>query len=136
MAEELGMEFLPKLNHTPSYSPIKDEKFVGDYLKIGKNVKFDVNYQNANFKPCGQLWFSPQINWDGKLLGCCVNRYGDFGNVFEKGLKKALKGEKYRYAKKMVLGKVKPREDIPCYNCKYFNNIKNRNNSIKNDIII
>ena len=75
-----------------------------------------------HFATCHQLWISPQINWDGKLLGCCINQKDDFGNVFELGLKECLRGKKYVYAKKMLLGKVGPRKDIPCYDCKYYKN--------------
>lgn len=38
---------------------------------------------------------NPQINWDGKLLGCCLNFWGDFGgNAFEQGLERILTSEK------------------------------------------
>jgi len=75
---------------------------------------------------CYQLWDSPQINWDGKLLGCCVNRKKDFGNVFEEGLENCLKSEKYIYAKNMLKGKVRPREDIPCFDCPNFERIRSK----------
>ena len=40
---------------------------------------------------CRQLWIEPQINFDGAVLGCCVNTWGSFGeNAFEVGLKRAL----------------------------------------------
>jgi len=71
-------------------------------------------------RPCNQMLISPQINWDGKLLGCCVNRRLDFGNVFKEGLEECLKGEKYQYAKKMLVNKCKPRKDIPCSSCLYY----------------
>ena len=66
---------------------------------------------------CNSLWFLPQINWDGKLLGCCVNIYSDFGNVFESGLEKCLGSEAYTYAQKMLLGLAKTRDDIACSKC-------------------
>jgi hypothetical protein len=73
--------------------------------------------------PCAQLWDSPQINWDGKLLGCCVNKYGDFGNVFEQGLREAVRTERYTYAKQMVVGRKPGRPDIPCFHCKVYQRI-------------
>jgi len=122
MAQELGMKFRPKFNWNQSYSPVKNNRFVSEESGFGVTTKkeFKQKTKIEAFAPCQQLWISPQINWDGKLLGCCVNRYGDFGNVFEKGLKECLKSEKYIYAKKMILGKVKPRKDIPCYDCHYY----------------
>ena len=70
---------------------------------------------------CHQLWSDPQINWDGRLLGCCCAE-GDFGvNVFKKGLLKALGARNLRYAKLMVQGKVKGRgrkaRSTPCFGC-------------------
>jgi Iron-sulfur cluster-binding domain len=57
--------------------------------------------------PCQDMWLSPQISWDGKMLGCCVNVWGDYGNVFESSLDECLTSEKYRYAQKMLLVKRK-----------------------------
>lgn len=118
-AEELGMVFTPSLNWNPSFSPIKDSEFVKRETGLGATSRdeFKEKYQvNLNAK-CKQLWESPQINWDGKLLGCCINVWSDFGNVFDSGLKNCLKSERYNYAKKMVLGKVPARKDIPCSKC-------------------
>lgn len=122
LAEELGMDFRPKLNHTPSFSPIKDKARVREVSGLGaaSRDEFAKQKKRAYSRPCSQLWSSPQINWDGKLLGCCANKFGDFGNVFELGLRAALEGERYRYAKRMVLGLVPPREDIACVRCKVY----------------
>ncbi len=122
MAHELDMEFRPKLNHTPSFSPVKDKARVRRETGIGaaNRDEFAQKKKRAYSRPCTQLWTSPQVNWDGKLLGCCANKFGDFGNVFDLGLKSAMDGERYRYAKRMVLGLVPPRADIPCVRCKVY----------------
>jgi MoaA/NifB/PqqE/SkfB family radical SAM enzyme len=121
-AAKLGMTFIPSFNWDPSFSPIKDREFVKRETGLGVSSReeFKEKYQvNLNAK-CKQLWQSPQINWDGKLLGCCVNLWDDFGNVFDSGLRNCLKSEKYNYAKKMLLGKVPAREDIPCTKCSIY----------------
>jgi MoaA/NifB/PqqE/SkfB family radical SAM enzyme len=122
MAAELGMNFRAKLNHTPSYSPIRDPEFVRreSGLGVASREEFKALHKRAYKRPCLQLWENPQINWDGKLLGCCINKFGDFGNVLEDGLQATLNGEKYRYAKKMVMGKLPPRNDIPCVKCNVY----------------
>jgi MoaA/NifB/PqqE/SkfB family radical SAM enzyme len=122
MAEELEMELRFKLNHTPKYSPIRDKERVVRLTGIGAASRDDYVRRSKRFysRPCMQLWDSPQINWDGKLLGCCANKFGDFGNVFELGLEPALAAEPYRYAQRMVLGLEPPREDLPCYRCKVY----------------
>jgi MoaA/NifB/PqqE/SkfB family radical SAM enzyme len=118
-AEELGMEFAPKLNHTPSVSPVKDEEFVRRASGLGaaSRSEYRETVQREYNAPCIQLWNEPQINWDGKMLGCCANKYGDFGNVFEEGLENVLTGPKFVRAKNVVLGRVSPREDDPCFGC-------------------
>jgi len=126
MAEELGMSFKPKLNYAPQNFPIKNPEFVKKESGLGVSSVKEYEEKNEElYSPaCLQLWTSPQINWDGKLLGCCVNHFGDFGNVFEEGFEKLLKSEKYQYAKEMVLGQKAPRENVPCTHCKRYQRVK------------
>jgi hypothetical protein len=138
-AKSLGMTFKTKLNWDNSFSPVEDKGFVmrEGGLAVVSRKEFKEKYKNEYKVPCTQLWKEPQINWDGKLLGCCVNRYSDYGNVFLSSLKKSLKGERYTYAKRMLLGKADPRNDIPCVQCQVFKNIQKLNlfDEIKNKII-
>lgn len=53
---------------------------------------------------CENLWNEPQINWDGRLLGCPCNCDFFAVNVFESGLDKALAHESYEYAKNAEAG--------------------------------
>ena len=71
---------------------------------------------------CRQLWLSPQINWDGKVLGCCHNNWQEFGgNAFADGLESSLKNsEKLVYARTMLIGKVPARDDVPCSRCEFY----------------
>lgn len=119
MAWELNMDFYLKLNYDTSFSPIKNidsvKKVSG--LKYISREDFRQKKNREYALPCTQFWLSPQINWDGKLLGCCMNIYSDFGNVFELGFENCLKSEKYVYTKEMLLGKVNARDDIPCTRC-------------------
>ncbi len=122
MAQSLNMTFQPRLNAYNVFSPVKDEETVKKDSGLLAASRKEFKEQNKRYwgLPCYQLWSSPQINWDGKLMGCCINGWGDFGNVFESGLKAALSSEKYTYAKKMLLGKVEERADIPCTTCPYY----------------
>ncbi len=126
MAAVLGMKFVPKLNWDPSFSPVINKEFVRKESGLGVASREEYSQKNQKnyILPCTQLWSSPQINWDGRLLGCCSNdNFGDFGvNVFKIGLENALKSEKYVYAKDMLSGKKPPRSDIPCSKCKYYLN--------------
>jgi len=122
MADELGMEFYPKLNYDAAYSPVQDAQAVkqASGLRYASRDEFRQGKSREYVVPCKQLWFSPQINWDGKLLGCCMNIWSDFGNVFDTGLENCLKSERYVYTKKLLMGKARAREDIPCINCYIF----------------
>ncbi|MBU0958230.1 MAG: glycosyltransferase [Nanoarchaeota archaeon] len=133
IAKDLDMSFITKLNYTPNYSPLKNIKIIKKYTKIKSTENKEKRIEKARMHglPCIQLWDSPQINWDGKLLGCCVNRWGDFGNILKTNLKKCINSEKYNYAKKMLLHQAPKREDIPCINCRYFKDNPDTKETIK-----
>ena len=125
MAKELNMTFKAKLNYSPKKFPIQNAEFVAAETGLGFAYinDFEEKEKKLYSPACLQLWTAPQINWDGKLLGCCVNHFGDFGNVFEEGLDKLLQSEKYIYAKKMLLGQVPDRKDIPCSLCSRYKKV-------------
>jgi MoaA/NifB/PqqE/SkfB family radical SAM enzyme len=122
MAARLDMTFAPRLNAYEEFSPVRDPETVKRETGLDAVSRFEFREKTKQYyaMPCDQLWFKPQVNWDGKLLGCCVNGWADFGNVFEDGFAELLKGEKYSYAKQMLLGKKGPREGIACTTCPYY----------------
>ncbi len=138
MAKNLNMIFFPKLNWDSRYSPIIDKESVRKNagLSFVTRDEFFQKFQKDYILECSQFWTSPQINWDGKLLGCCQNMWGDYGNVFEQGLIPCLQSEKYQYAKNLILGKVPPREDIPCIQCPTYKNNISLSPLTKKDIIL
>ena len=76
--------------------------------------------------PCMFLWSSPQINWDGQLLGCCECYDRNFGrNALHQRLIDTLNSPKLIYAKNMIQGKAPANPEIPCYNCKTYQEMKN-----------
>ena len=82
MAHDLRMDFRPKLSWDNTFSPIQDESLVRKEVGQGAATrdeylqKHGTSYGN---NLCHQLWEAPQINWDGKILGCARNFWGDFG---------------------------------------------------------
>jgi hypothetical protein len=55
------------------------------------------------------------------MLGCCANFWGDFGgNVFEDGLFKTINSGNMKHARNILLGKVEPKDGIPCTTCNYY----------------
>ena len=121
MAKELNMGFYPTFNSEPAYFPIKDKEFVRAQMGFKSMEEWEdrqkYSWPKHYLAVCNQLLTHPQINWDGRLLGCTCNKVPFPANVFELGLEKAMKNESYVYAKKMLSGKVKGREDIPCFDC-------------------
>ena len=126
LAGELDMNFYLKLTWDDKFSPIRDQeyvrKLVGTASRAEYKQKYGIEYGQGF---CHQLWDEPQINWDGKVLGCCRNFWGDFGgNAFRDGLLKSTNSEKIKYARDMLLGKKIAGEDIPCTTCSIYLHIK------------
>jgi MoaA/NifB/PqqE/SkfB family radical SAM enzyme len=99
MAAKLGMEFFTKLTWDAGFSPIRDKEFVRAQMRDKEFVRAQMGAQSISREEyerehgekyangiCHQLWDDPQINFDGKVLGCCRNFWGDFGgNAFTDG---------------------------------------------------
>jgi MoaA/NifB/PqqE/SkfB family radical SAM enzyme len=126
-ANELGMRISFKLTWDKGYIPKNVEmlkKETGLKYLSREEVLSNEGKPYGNYGFCRLLWNEPQINWDGRLLGCCCVSNNDFGvNVFQIGLKKAINSKKYMQAKKMLLGKAGIPEDtknIPCVNCNQY----------------
>jgi hypothetical protein len=138
LASELGMRFHLKLSWDAKFSPVKDEEFVRSEIGVASRAEFKdkhgVNYMQSI---CHQLWDQPQINWDGKVLGCCRNCWGDFGqNTFQDGLLESINGEKIRYAREMLLGHESARSDIPCTTCSIYLGMRAEGKWLKRPVTI
>ena len=90
----------------------------------------------SHYSVCKELWYKPQVNWDGMLLGCCVNTYKNFGvNVFETGLEKAISSDMYANTKKMLQGKIPGIESSPCFYCRFYQQMVKNNDYITDEEI-
>ena len=116
MAESLNMKFWVKLSYNERFSPVKNNELVRSHTKSGVSScrEYARKYRNRYMQKmiCSQLWKKPQINWDGRVLGCCVNHWGDFGNAFESNLNDCLNGDKMNQARQLLLGKMDKRRSI------------------------
>ncbi|MEO8432012.1 MAG: radical SAM protein [Acidobacteriota bacterium] len=127
LAARLGMGFRVKLSwgdlYGEDFSPVQDRDLVAreSGTSAADRAEFERRHGTSYVAEiCHQLWIQPQVNFDGRLLGCCVNHWGDFGNVFESGLLPAVNGEKMRYAREMLQGRAPARPDIPCSTCSIY----------------
>jgi MoaA/NifB/PqqE/SkfB family radical SAM enzyme len=124
LAAELDMDFLVKLNWDPEFSPVMDKDAISTATGTGAATRAEFREKHGSEyfgHICEQLWNNPQINWDGKVLGCCRNFWGDFGgNAFRDGLIESLQHEKLTYARRMLQGREPARSDIPCTTCELY----------------
>ena len=136
LAKSLKMNFFSKLSFDSELSPWSEEiakKQFGVASREEYKKKHGVDYTQGI---CHQLWDNPQINWDGKVLGCCRNFWGDFGvNVFDDGLIGALNNEKINYAKGMLLGINEEKDDIPCTTCDIYLTMKTNAKWLERSVI-
>lgn len=130
LACDLGMEFRPKLSWDDTVSPLKDRDFVRREAGVGAATREEFEEKNGRdymAAICTQLWNQPQVNWDGKMLGCCRNFWGDFGgNAFRDGLAAAFNHEKMNYAREMLQGLRPARDDTPCTTCDIYLGMRRR----------
>jgi MoaA/NifB/PqqE/SkfB family radical SAM enzyme len=133
MARDLGMKFRPKMSWG-DVSPVKDSEAVKratGWDAADRGSYEDLHGQVYARHICHQLWKQPRVNWDGAMLGCCFNFWGDFGaNVLSAGLAAVFNGEKIAYARRMLMGREPERADIPCTTCTNFKSMKARGNWI------
>jgi MoaA/NifB/PqqE/SkfB family radical SAM enzyme len=135
LAAELDMNFFVKLSWDAEFSPVVDEDAIRVASRTGAATRAEFREKHGSEylgNTCDQLWSSPQINWDGKVLGCCRNFWGEFGgNAFRDGLRASLNHEKLSYAREMLEGTKPARSDIPCTTCDLYTQRKDSNRWFK-----
>ncbi len=132
LSRMLNMEICFKLNYFPDALPVYNRDRVRQFVGYADRREFLEKEEKHYWRhECYGLWLNPQINWDGKLLGCSRNMWGVFGgNVFESGLMDAINNEKTRYAREMLMGRLPAREDMPCMKCAVYQSMVQYNNWI------
>ncbi len=138
MAAGLNMTFHPKLSWDPDFSPVKNPDFIKKETGLTATDRSEYkkktgkNYATAI---CHQMWEEPQVNWDGKVFGCCANYRQEYtGNAFTDGLLPTLNSEMILYAREMLLGNKPSREDIPCSTCDLYLEYHDDNSWLKRGI--
>lgn len=137
MARELNMSMFYKYECVKGEYEPENRKKLEDItdLKYFSKREYDSNNEKTyGSDMCYQALFCPQINYDGRLLGCCMLWDEDFGiNVFETGFIEALNSDKYLKMLYLLLGIEQSsgdmeKEDIPCFHCgQCGRNIVNKN---------
>jgi lipopolysaccharide biosynthesis glycosyltransferase len=111
LAASLGMRFVTKLSWDDANSP-QGRSRAAYQEETGEHYLQGI---------CGQLWDSPQVNWNGAVLGCCRNFWGDFGGrAFADGLADALNGDVLSQSRRALMGREDARADSPCASCEIY----------------
>jgi hypothetical protein len=138
LAARLNMNFALKLNwddlYDKPFSPVRDHELIAreSGLGVANRAEYKERFGEGYLQKatCLQMWTSPQVNFDGRVVGCCVNYWDDYGNAFSHGLLTILNNKRMRYARLMLLGKARERTDIPCTTCKHYLAMKESNSWI------
>ena len=89
------------------------------------------NKRDYKCEACTFLWKSPQVNWNGRLSGCCglITSLGQFfaDDVLGKNFMSEFNNERMQYARKMLMGLAPPRHDIKCAQCKIYKTLAEHN---------
>jgi len=126
MAADLQMEFWLKLSwedlYSEPFSPIRDVDLIRreSGLGVASRREYWDKYGRAYLNLCAGMWTSPQVNYDGRLLGCSVNYWADYGNVFQEGLTACVNNERIAAAREMLMGRRVITDDMPCARCKVY----------------
>jgi MoaA/NifB/PqqE/SkfB family radical SAM enzyme len=138
MAQQLGMEFHLKLSwddlYAPTFSPVIDVETVKreSGLNVADRREYEEKFgRNYIARSCHQLWLRPRINFDGRLLGCSINYWDDFGNVFNDGLEACLSGDKMQHTRRILMGLAEADESTPCRRCSVYHSMVQRNTWVK-----
>ncbi len=118
LCKKYNMVFNPKLNYS-TFSPVINKEFVRreSGLGVADRNEYKELHKSEYKVPCYQCFSSPQINWNGDILGCCVNKWKVMGNVLETNISEWEQSEYYQKLKDILFEGEEPKEDYPCFHC-------------------
>lgn len=113
-----NMAFNPKLNYS-QFSPVKDKEFVRreSGLGVADRDEYRLKHNHEYKAPCYHCFSSPQINWNGDILGCSVNKWRSLGNVKDGSLTQWTESEGFKALVKLLFEGRDTSIDLPCKHC-------------------
>jgi hypothetical protein len=132
MARLLNMKFEAKLNWSPEFMSVQNREKARQEIGYADRTEY-LEQEAVHYKrqQCYEMWHSPQINWDGKLLGCSRNFWGYYEkNIFETGFLASINNEKIQQVREILMGSEPTSADFPCLNCGVFHSMLEKNNWI------
>ena len=113
-----NMAFNPKLNYS-QFSPVKDKEFVRreSGLGVADRDEYRLKHNHEYKAPCYHCFSSPQINWNGDILGCSVNKWRSLGNVKDGSLTQWTESEGFKALVELLFEGRDTSIDLPCKHC-------------------
>lgn len=118
LCKKFGMAFNPKLNYS-NFSPIIDKDFVRreSGLGVADRQEYKELHKKEYKAPCYQCFTSPQINWDGSILGCSINKWASIGNINQTTIKEWQQSEFYKTLVAILFEGAECPSSFPCSQC-------------------
>jgi MoaA/NifB/PqqE/SkfB family radical SAM enzyme len=126
LARMLNMKVFVKLNRAPDRLALRDRTRIRRLYGYADRQEYRAVTGMIYCRDlCLCLWRAPQVNWDGRLLGCPCNKHSAFAaSVFNGSFMAEINNERMTYARRMLLGEAPPRDDIPCSTCSWYRQIR------------
>jgi len=126
LARMLNMNVFVRMNRSPDQFGIRDRERIRRIYGYADRQEFREATGTIYCRDlCLCLWRSPQVNWDGRLLGCPNNKHSFFaGQVLGRDFMIEINNERMTYARRMLLGAAPPRDDIPCSTCSWYRQMR------------
>ncbi len=122
LAKALGMELFIKLNVFKGFLPVRDHEALTRMIGFHDTESFREKTGKIYMRNiCLEIWRSPQVSWDGRLLGCSHNVSGVYAdNALGGRFAEEINNGAMRYARQMLMGAAPARAGIPCASCEVF----------------
>ncbi len=122
LARMLDMDLDFKLNLFPDRFPLRGADALTRLIGYSDKDSYMKKTGRVYMREiCLQFWRAPQVNWDGRLLGCSANTRVSFADdVLGSSFAREINNDSMRYARRMLMGEVPPRQDMPCVGCESF----------------
>jgi len=94
------------------------ESFFATYLPGRTISDYHKKYNVVNMAPCSQLWASMTVNWEGKVVLCCVDMESRviLGDLAKDSIIDVWKGSRMR-EKRNLAAQRRKKEMVLCCNC-------------------
>ena len=118
LCKRYHMAFNPKLNYS-DFSPVIDREYIRKEsgLGVADRREYKEKFHTEYKVPCYHCFSSPQINWNGDILGCSVNKWRILGNMKNQSLKIWQESEIYKALVGLLFEGIIPELDLPCKHC-------------------